>query len=134
MSEEVEVKVTSEQPAAHAPTLFEGVRRLVLASIGAVAITRDEAEKVIDQLVERGELAQKEGERLTSELTQKLRASRAEVESGGSHLNRQIEQGIEQVLGRLNIPSKREIDELTAKISQLNAQIAALQSERGEPK
>lgn len=128
MSEEVEVKVTSAQPAGHAPSLFDGVRRLVLASIGAVAITRDEAEKVIDQLVERGELAQKEGERLTSELGQRLRASRAEVEQGGTHLNRQIEQGIEQVLGRLNIPSKREIDELTAKIAELNAQIAALKS------
>lgn len=127
MSEEVEVQVSSAPPAERASSsLFEGMRRMALASIGAIAITRDEVEKVIGQLVERGELAQKDGDTLRHEMGMRIRQTRTEAENTTQDLGRQVEQGVEQFLNRLNVPSKRDIDELSTKIAQLNARVEEL--------
>src|SRR5262245_39362938 len=62
MAEEVEVTVKEvEDTAAKAGgSLFEGLRKVLLASLGAIAMSRDEVEVFVGKLVERGELAQKD--------------------------------------------------------------------------
>jgi poly(hydroxyalkanoate) granule-associated protein len=124
MAEEVEVTVTEvEDTAAKASsTLVEGLRKLLLASLGAVAMTRDEVEAFVNKLVERGELAQKDGEKLVKELRSRVRESRPQVQKVGER----VEQGVEEFLNRLNIPSKRDIDDLSAKIAQLSARVDEL--------
>ena len=127
MSEEYEVNVsTTPQIERPASAMFDGMRRLMLASIGAVAITRDEIENTITKLVERGELAQKEGETLQSEMSLRMRQARSEATTTSQDISRQVETGIEQFLNRLNIPSKRDIDDLSTKIAQLNARVEEL--------
>jgi len=123
-TEEVEVDVREiEEPDAPMNTsLVEGLRRLLLASIGAVAMTRDETEAFVNKLVERGELAQKDAERLMRELSSRMRQSRPQVREVGERM----EQGVEEFLNRLNIPSKRDIEELSAKIAQLSARVEEL--------
>lgn len=124
MTQEVEVKINEveERGAAASGSLVEGLRRLLLASVGAVAMTFDEAEGFVNKLVERGELAQKDGEKLLRELRGKLRQGRPQVREVGER----VEQGMEDFLNRLNIPSKRDIDELSAKIAQLSARVEDL--------
>ena len=123
-TEEVEVDVREiEEPGGPMNTsLVEGLRRLLLASIGAVAMTRDETEAFVNKLVERGELAQKDAERLMRELSNRMRQSRPQVREVGERM----EQGVEEFLNRLNIPSKRDIEELSAKIAQLSARVEEL--------
>ena len=128
-TEEVEVDVREiEEPGAPMNTsLVEGLRRLLLASIGAVAMTRDETEAFVNKLVERGELAQKDAERLLRELSGRVRQSRPQVREVGERM----EQGVEEFLNRLNIPSKRDIEELSAKIAQLSARVEELRKKQG---
>jgi poly(hydroxyalkanoate) granule-associated protein len=124
MAEEVEVELREvrEQAAQTGATLVEGLRRLLLASIGAVALTWDETEAFVNRLVERGELAQKDAERLLREVQNRVREGRPRARKVGER----VEQGMEEFLNRLNIPSKRDIDELSAKIAQLAARIEEL--------
>ena len=124
MTEEVEIKVSEvdESEAAASSPLVEGLRRLLLASIGAVAMTRDEVEAFLSKLVERGEIAQKDGERLLREMQARVRQGRPQVQKVGER----VEQGVEDFLSRLNIPSKRDIDELSARIAQLAARVEEL--------
>jgi poly(hydroxyalkanoate) granule-associated protein len=124
MTEEVEVKVREidETGAATNTPLVEGLRRLLLASVGAVAMTFDEAEAFVNKLVERGELAQKDAEKILREMRSKVRQGRPQVREVGER----FEQGVEEFLNRLNIPSKRDIDELSAKIAQLSARVEEL--------
>jgi poly(hydroxyalkanoate) granule-associated protein len=124
MADEVEITINEvEDVAAKASsTLVEGLRRLLLASIGAVAMTRDEVEVFVSKLVERGELAQKDGEKLLKELRSRVREGRPQVQKVGER----VEQGVEEFLNRLNIPSKRDIDDLSAKIAQLSARVDEL--------
>ncbi len=124
MTEEVEIKVheVEEVAAKTSGTLFEGLRKLLLASIGVVAMTRDEGEAFVNKLVERGELAQKDGEKLLKEMQVRVREGRPQLQKVGER----VEQGLEEVLSRLNIPSKRDIDDLSAKIAQLSARVDEL--------
>jgi poly(hydroxyalkanoate) granule-associated protein len=124
MTEEVEIKVHEVEEAATktGSTLFEGLRKLLLASIGVVAMTRDEGEAFVNKLVERGELAQKDGEKLLKEVQVRVREGRPQIQKVGER----VEQGLEEVLNRLNIPSKRDIDDLSAKIAQLSARVDEL--------
>lgn len=128
MSEEVEVVVTEVEDAAAKAgnTLVEGLRKLMLASLGAVAMTRDEVEAFLDKLVERGQLAQKDGEKLIKELRSRVNENRPQAQKVGER----VEQGIEEFLNRLNIPSKRDIDELSTKIAQLSARVDELRKQQ----
>jgi poly(hydroxyalkanoate) granule-associated protein len=124
MTEEVEIKVKEVEEATSKAgnTLVEGLRKLLLASIGVVAMTRDETEAFVNKLVERGELAQKDAEKLMKEVQARFREGRPQTQKVGER----VEQGMEDFLNRLNIPSKRDIDELSAKIAQLSARVDEL--------
>lgn len=110
--------------------VFDVMRKLLLAGVGAVALTRDEVEAFLNRLVERGEIAQKDAQRLLDETMSKFRnvgQSRvAQAESQVSSISVQVENNLEQFLNRLNIPSKRDIDELSAKIAELAARVEEL--------
>jgi poly(hydroxyalkanoate) granule-associated protein len=124
MNEEVEIKVKEVEEAATkaGSTLVEGLRKLLLASVGVVALTRDEVESFVNKLVERGELAQKDAEKLLKEMQARVRESRPQVQKVGER----VEQSVEEFLNRLSIPSKRDIDELSDKIAQLSARVDEL--------
>lgn len=129
VAEEVEVKVqeVTENVQAANTWFVENMKRLLLAGLGAFALTYDEVERFVHKLVERGELAQKDGEKLLGELRHRFQAPRPPVEKVGER----VEQGVEEFLNRLNIPSKRDIDELSAKIAQLSARIEELRKTQG---
>ena len=132
MTEEVDVTVKEvETPATTPNPLFEGVRRLMLASVGAVALTFDEMETFVNKLVDRGEIAQKDGENLLQELRSRASQGRPQAQVGAQldKAEERFESGVEQVLNRLNIPSKREIDELSTKIAQLAARVEELRAQ-----
>ncbi len=130
MTEEVEVKVREvvENDKEASSSFIEILRKLLLLPVGAVALTRDEAESFLGKLVDRGELAQKDAEKLLHDLQNRLRQGRTEVQV--DKVGARVEQGMEDVLNRLNIPSKRDIDELSAKIAQLSARVEELRKQK----
>lgn len=48
--------------------LSEGIRKLILAGIGAVAATKEKSEVILDELVKKGELTVEQGKVLNEEL------------------------------------------------------------------
>ena len=149
-AEEIEVNVRQLDDPTPAPKpavqMFELMRKLMLAGVGAFALSRDEAETFLDRLVERGELAQKDAQRIMDESMARLRTAAqpqstqveqtlSNVSAQMSGLSTQVESGLEQFLNRLNIPSKRDIDDLSAKIAQLAARVEELRySQEASPK
>lgn len=131
MAEEVEVKVreVAENGKETAGAFVETLRKLLLAGVGAVAMSRDEADAFVSRLVERGELAQKDAEKLLREVQAKLRV-RPSVEAQAEKVSSRVEHGVEEFLNRLNIPSKRDIDDLSAKIAQLTARVEELRKQK----
>lgn len=132
MTEEVEVTMheVAENGQAASTSFVEGLRKLLLAGIGAVALSRDETESFVNKLVERGELAQKDAEKLLREVQGKLRRNTVNVEERAEKVGTRVEQGMEEFLNRLNIPSKRDIEDLSSKIAQLAARVEELRKQK----
>jgi poly(hydroxyalkanoate) granule-associated protein len=131
--EEVEVHVRQldeTDTAEEAPPIADLMRRLLLASIGAVAMSYDEAEQFINRLVERGELAQKDGEKLMNQMMERVRQPAQKANEQQGKVEERIESGFEQFLNRMNIPSKNDIDDLSAKVAQLAARVEEMRRQQ----
>ena len=126
--EEVEVQVRDvvEEGKDASHSFIELVRKMLLAGVGAVAMSRDETEQFVNKLVERGELAQKDAEKLLRDVQSRLRPGRTDVVEQAEKVTARAQQGMEDFLNRLNIPSKRDIEDLSAKIAQLAARVEEL--------
>jgi poly(hydroxyalkanoate) granule-associated protein len=124
MSEEVEVTVTEiKTEGERSGAMTDMVRRMMLAAMGVVAMSRDEMEQFVDRLIERGQLAEREGRQLIREVMEKRKRQAARVEE---KVSSEVESRVEQLLGRLNIPTRRDIDELSARIAELTQRVEEL--------
>jgi poly(hydroxyalkanoate) granule-associated protein len=131
MTEEVEVQVrdVADEGKDVGHSFVDLLRKVVLAGVGAVAMSRDETEQLVAKLVERGELAQKDAEKLLRDVQSRLRQGRPDVQEQAEKVTARAQQGMEDFLNRLNIPSKRDIEDLSAKIAQLAARVEELRKQ-----
>lgn len=110
--------------------LFLAARRVLLASLGAVAIGLEEGNEFIERLVERGELAETDLTRLVNETIERSNQREAKASKNRKSTVDQaamaIADSVEVILGRLNVPTKTDIEELSRKINYLNEKVMAL--------
>lgn len=114
--------VEQEENGNEQSPLFEVARKLLLAGVGAVALTQDEIEKLIDRLVERGEIAEKEGRQLVREAIARRRKKYKGVED-------LIDRRAAEMLDRLNVPTKADVQALSDRIAALSAKLDELKRE-----
>jgi poly(hydroxyalkanoate) granule-associated protein len=96
--------------------LTEMLRKVLLATLGAAVIAQEEIEALVNKLVERGEIAEKDGKKLVHEMMDKRKSKTREVED-------EVNKNIKDVLDRMNIPTKSDIDSLSQKIAALSKKI-----------
>jgi len=99
--------------------LLGSARNVLLAGIGAVALAQDQAEDFVNRLVARGEIAAADGRKLLREVAERRKKGAKKVEGG-------LDKRVEEVLDRMNIPTKAEIEALGDKISELATKIDEL--------
>ena len=114
-----EMNQSNEKKHQTTGPMYEVSRRVLLAAIGAVSYAQDEMEDFIDRLVARGEIAEKEGRQLMREVMEKRAEKRKTIEG---EVNKRLHDAVE----RLNVPSKKEIDELSAKVAELTRKVEEL--------
>ena len=112
-------EVVEEPKAQDKSQLSEMVRRVLLATIGAAVIAQEEIEAFVNRLVERGEIAEKDGKKIIHEMMDKRKSKTAKVED-------EISKNLEGVLKKMNIPSKADVDALSQKITGLSKKIDEL--------
>jgi len=122
MAKKVEVVVEESVEEAERGPLYEATRKVVLASMGAVALAQEELEQFINKLVERGEIAEKDGKKLVHEAMDKRKKETKKAEG-------EVDKRMEDLLGRMNVPSKSDIDALSAKITALTKKVDELKKE-----
>ena len=113
---------TSEQEDKERMSLVEALRKVLLASIGAVALAQEEMEDLVNKLVDRGEIAEKEGRSLVRDVVEK-RKKEAKKAQG------ELDSRIEGVLERMNVPTKSDIEALSTKITALTKKIDELKKQ-----
>ena len=119
-----EVEVQEEVLVEDGPNpVLEMTRKILLASIGAVALTQEEVEKFVNKLIERGEIAEKDGRKLVKDIMEKRKKKTEEVRTDTEE---QVDSRLNDVLGRMNIPSKSDIDVLNERIGTLTEKVDEL--------
>jgi len=117
------VKAEVAETTEKATPLFETVHRVLLASVGAVALTTDEVQDFVDRLVERGEIAERDGRKLVKDVLSRRNGAEKQVEKGVENASNMVEEQIEKILNRLNVPTKHDIEELGKKIANLTKKV-----------
>jgi poly(hydroxyalkanoate) granule-associated protein len=121
MAKQASVEKAPEPPAEREPrnALYEALRTVLLAGIGAVAIAQEEIDDLVEKLVERGEIAEKDGKKLIHEINEKRKHQSKKTED-------QVSKRIEDALERMNVPRKSDIDALGEKINELTVKVDEL--------
>lgn len=126
MADKIDVVEETAEEAGGNP-FVEGIRRVLLAGVGAVTLAQDEAEKFVHKLIEKGELAEKDGRSLLEELSEN-RKQRSQESS--KRVSDELEKRMEGLLNRMNIPTKSDIDQLSSKVAELSKKIEALKEQK----
>jgi poly(hydroxyalkanoate) granule-associated protein len=117
---DTETGTVSEEPKGKEEkqhsSFFEASRKVLLASIGAVAVAQDELEDFIHKLIERGEIAEKDGRQLIREMMEKRKKRSQEIEE-------EMSRKVRETLERMNIPTRVDLEKLTSGIAALSQKI-----------
>lgn len=119
MGEKVEIVVEEGSEEMERNPLLEATRKVLLASIGAVALAQEEIEAFVNKLVERGEIAEKDGKKLVRDVMDKRKKEAKKAED-------ELDKRIEDLLDRMNVPTKSDIEALSAKITTLSKKVDEL--------
>ena len=112
-------ETTNEEPLEEGKSLTEMARKVMLATIGAVALAQEEAEAFIKKLIDRGEIAEQDGRKMMDDLKDKRKKKTKEAED-------ELDSRVSQILERTGVPTKSDIDALSDKITALTKKIDEL--------
>lgn len=102
----------------------EIAHKVLLAGIGVVALTQEEVEKFVTRLVERGEIAEKDGRKMLKDVMERRKKQAEEVRS---ETEDKVDRRLDEMLTRLNVPTRDDIDTLSKQIASLTRKVDALQ-------
>ncbi len=97
--------------------LQEALHRIVLAAVGTVGLVQDEVEHFVNKAVERGQIAEKEARKTVHDVTERRKGAEKEVDKR-----------FEDMLVKLNIPTKTDLTDLNEKIADLTKKVEALKN------
>jgi len=92
------------------------VKRAVMMSAGLAAMTSEKMKELIDELVKKGELSEKEARETLETLKDKSQRIREEWE-------KKIEGITDAAMKRMNIPTRKELEDLRERLARLEKAI-----------
>ncbi len=95
-------------------------KKAMYMGVGMAELTREKLEEFSREMIEKGELSEKEGRRLVDEMLRKSEEARKSLE-------KKVDATVEKALGRINIATRDDLEELEKK---LNRKIAALKAKK----
>ncbi len=99
--------------------MFNLLKNVMFASVGAAYLTKEKAEEIVNELIAKGQLSKDEKTQKVKELTEKAEEKVKELRS---YLESQVKKAIDTVRG----PEREEIESLHAQIAELRKQIESL--------
>ncbi len=117
------IEIIEEEVSEESNALLDAVRRVLMAGIGAVVLAQEEVEEFVNKLIDRGEIAEKDGRKLINEVVEKRKKKAQDT----THMAQdEVDKRLEGLLDKLNIPTKSDIDALNAKVTELTAKVETL--------
>ncbi len=89
------------------------IEKTILAGLGALSLSREKAEKLAKDLVKRGELSRNEEAKFVKDLMGQAKKGKVEME-------RRIEKTVKKILVKLDVPTRKELNALKARVDKLS--------------
>ena len=121
IAEKVTDKV--EEHANGGNPVVKAMRNMLMAAIGTVSMGIEEVEAIVNHLIERGELAEKDGRAMVAEVKERRHKDAAKT---GAKFDGLVDSRVESILNRMNIPSRSDVEDLGNKIGELSAKVDEL--------
>ena len=96
--------------------ITEGIRKIFLAGVGAVATTGEAAKNLIDTLAEKGELTVEQGKALNEELKKNAK------EKMNRHVTVHVVNEFKDVYSAVDKMSREELESLKERLNELTSQ------------
>jgi polyhydroxyalkanoate synthesis regulator phasin len=104
--------------------MLELIRKGLLASLGAVVMTKERVEKATRSLVEEGKLSREEADNLAEEL---IRSGERQWEEIQTSLSENIKRAVE----RVDVARRTEVDALKDRVENLEKRLSMLEERFG---
>jgi len=101
--------------------IAEVIKKAMLVGLGA----QEKAKEFVEELVKAGELSKSEASTLVKEWTSKAEESTKEFD-------KRVKETVSNVLEKLNIPSRDDMEKLEKKVQALNARLKKLEGGSSE--
>ena len=88
------------------------LRKMVLTGIGLVYMTKDKIEEVAKNLSEESNLTEEEGRKLAKDML-------SQSEEAKRNLETRIDKVVKSALGKLDIPSRQDLQKLESRVEEL---------------
>lgn len=118
-----EIEIIEENVNEEPNALLETVRRVLMAGVGVVVLAQEEIEEFVNKLIERGEIAEKDGRKLINEVVENRKKQAQETRQATQE---EFDKRLEGILDRLNVPTRGDIDTLNSKVTELTAKVEEL--------
>jgi len=117
-----------DEPAEGAgrSTLRELAEEAFFAGVGAVALTKDRADELVDELTRRGRMAPREAREVVDEMTARWRGE-------ASRFGERTSTSLAGVMRELGLVTRREWEELELRLSQLEHRLRLLETQTPAP-
>jgi len=92
--------------------MFETIDKLMLASLGAISMTRQRAEEIFDEYVKRGKAEKAGRSGFVKELMDTAEKTKSELE-------KLVSEQVHKTVKRLNLATREDIKRLEAKLDKL---------------
>jgi len=101
--------------------ITEVIKKAMLVGLGA----QEKAKEFVEELVKAGELSKSEGSNLVKEWT-------AKAEESTKEFDKRVKETVANVLEKLSIPSREDMEKLEKKVQTLNARLKKLEGGSAE--
>jgi len=95
-------------------------KRAISLGVGLTIVSKEKVEKVVEELVKRGELAPSESKALVDRLVERGEEERGMFKSA-------VQEQVQRVLKGMNIPAQGDLAELQLRIDVLERRVAELE-------
>jgi len=92
--------------------MLDYIRKMTLAGAGLAIITTEKIQEMMDDLVKKGEMTEKEAREAVNEFVEKSKQAKRDLEE-------KVEKIITGFLNRMNLPTRKELDEIKERLERL---------------
>jgi len=103
--------------------VMDAMKKLMLAALGAVHISKEKMEEIFDELVKKGEMT-------SGEKTEAMKKMAEKIESSAEKLKDTIETKVSTAVEKINVSAR--VNDLNKKVEELSAKIEELSKKLGD--